>query len=201
MAYRFSQNVITAVNTMCEKHRDITFMGDSYLIRPFKDWSEFLNESTALHHEVYQWAAYKHFKGGDYLFVMRKVSEPETPYITLEFDLDGQLRLARKDRCTLVNNPDEEAFIQYFQDEVLIPYVNNKQKKENGNMQQEHLYTVGIKEKNTGETLKLQVWARNTDEATHKLTGSLIGYPCQYHWTGTSPVYEDNKIVTRKVAE
>lgn len=25
MAYRFSQNVITAVNTMCEKHRDITF--------------------------------------------------------------------------------------------------------------------------------------------------------------------------------
>ena len=68
-------------------------------------------------------------------------------------------------------------------------------------MTYEHLYTVGIKEKKTGETLKLQVWAKNADEATHKLTGSLIGYPCQYYWTGTSPVYEDNKIVTRKVAE
>lgn len=68
-------------------------------------------------------------------------------------------------------------------------------------MQQEHLYAVGIQEKKTGGKLQLQVWAKNADEATHKLTGSLIGYYCQYRWTGTSPVYEDNKIVTRKVAE
>ena len=65
----------------------------------------------------------------------------------------------------------------------------------------EHLYTVCVRDKKTKEQLKLQVWARNTDEATQKLTGSLIGYHCQYRWTGTNPVYEDNKIVTRKVAE
>ena len=65
----------------------------------------------------------------------------------------------------------------------------------------EHLYTVSVQDKKTKEKLKLQVWAKNTDEATHKLTGSLIGYHCQYRWTGTNPVYEDNKIVTRKVAE
>ena len=65
----------------------------------------------------------------------------------------------------------------------------------------EHLYTVSVQDKKTNEKLKLQVWARNTDEATLKLTGSLIGYNCQYCWTGTSPVYEDNKIVTRKVTE
>ena len=65
----------------------------------------------------------------------------------------------------------------------------------------EHLYTVSVQNKKTNEKLKLQVWARNTDEATHNLTGSLIGYNCQYRWTGTSPVYEDNKIVTRKVTE
>ena len=65
----------------------------------------------------------------------------------------------------------------------------------------EHLYTVSVQDKKTNEKLKLQVWARNTDEATQTLTGSLIGYNCQYRWTGTSPVYEDNKIVTRKVAE
>lgn len=68
-------------------------------------------------------------------------------------------------------------------------------------MKNEHLYTVSVQDKKTNEKLKLQVWARNTDEATHKLTGSLIGYNCQYRWTGTNPVYEDNKIVTRKVAE
>ena len=68
-------------------------------------------------------------------------------------------------------------------------------------MQQEHLYTVSVQDKKTNEKLKLQVWARNTDEATQKLTGSLIGYHCQYRWTGTCPVYEDNKIVTRKVTE
>ena len=68
-------------------------------------------------------------------------------------------------------------------------------------MKHEHLYTVNLRHKETNLSLKVQVWARNTDEATHKLTGSLIGYPCQYHWTGTSPVYENNKIVTRKVAE
>ena len=55
-------------------------------------------------------------------------------------------------------------------------------------MQQEHLYTVSVQDKKTNEKLKLQVWARNTDEATHKLTGSLIGYNCQYRWTGTNPV-------------
>ena len=65
----------------------------------------------------------------------------------------------------------------------------------------EHLYTVSVQDKKTKEKLKLQVWARNTDEATQKLTGSLIGYHCQYRWIGTSPVYEDNKIVTRKVEE
>lgn len=65
----------------------------------------------------------------------------------------------------------------------------------------EHLYTVSVQDKKTNEKLKLQVWARNTDEATQKLTGSLIGYHCQYCWTGTNPVYADNKIVTRTVAE
>ena len=38
----------------------------------------------------------------------------------------------------------------------------------------EHLYSVGLEHKKTGERIDLQVWARNTDEATHKLTGVLI---------------------------
>ena len=68
-------------------------------------------------------------------------------------------------------------------------------------MAKEHLYQVSLRHKKSKETFNLQVWAKNADEATHNLTGILIGYNCQYRWAGTSPVYEDNKIVTRKVAE
>lgn len=63
----------------------------------------------------------------------------------------------------------------------------------------EHLYSVGLEHKKTGERIDLQVWARNTDEATHKLTGVLIGYTCPYRWTGSGPDYENNRIITREM--
>lgn len=62
----------------------------------------------------------------------------------------------------------------------------------------EILYRVGVKHKTTGEKQNLFVWAKNTDEATHKLTGTLIGYNCEYVWTGTGPEYENNQLVTRQ---
>ena len=62
----------------------------------------------------------------------------------------------------------------------------------------EILYRVGVKHKTTGEKLKLFVWAKNTNEATHKLTGTLIGYNCEYAWTGTGPEYKNNQLVTRQ---
>lgn len=63
----------------------------------------------------------------------------------------------------------------------------------------EHLYSVGLEHKKTGERIDLQVWAKNTEDATHKLTGVLIGYYCPYRWTGSGPIYEDNKIITREM--
>ncbi len=65
----------------------------------------------------------------------------------------------------------------------------------------EHLYSVGIRHKKTGVKSSLFVWAKNADEATHKLTGTLIGYDCEYAWTGSGPVYKNNKIVTRCTEE
>lgn len=62
----------------------------------------------------------------------------------------------------------------------------------------EYLYSVGVKHKKTGEKINLYVWAQNVDEATHSLTGSLIGYDREYAWTGSGPVYENNKIVERE---
>lgn len=61
----------------------------------------------------------------------------------------------------------------------------------------EHLYSVSLRHAKTGERLTLHVWAENTDAATDKLCGTLIGYHCEYEWRGTSPVYKDNKLVSR----
>lgn len=63
----------------------------------------------------------------------------------------------------------------------------------------EHLYSVGLEHKKTGERIDLQVWAKNTKEATHKLAGVLIGYYCPYRWTGSGPIYENNQIITREM--
>lgn len=62
----------------------------------------------------------------------------------------------------------------------------------------EQLFSVGVVHKETGEKLKLLVWAKNVDEATHKLTGALIGYDCEYRWSGSGPVYKNNQIVERE---
>lgn len=68
-------------------------------------------------------------------------------------------------------------------------------------MAKERLYQVGLRHKKSRETCNLQVLAKNADEATHKLTGSLIGYHCQYEWRGTNVLYENNVPITRDIQE
>lgn len=61
----------------------------------------------------------------------------------------------------------------------------------------EYLYSVGMEDRETGERLNLKVWAEYTDAATHKLTTALFGAYGPYRWTGTGPIYRNNKLVTR----
>jgi len=61
----------------------------------------------------------------------------------------------------------------------------------------ERLYSVGIKHKETGEKINLEVWAETNEQATAKLLNSVIGIDKQYAWTGTGPVYKDNKTIER----
>lgn len=63
----------------------------------------------------------------------------------------------------------------------------------------ETLYEVGIKNKRTGECQNVEVWAECGMQATHKLFGSLIGIDKPYAWTGTGPIYLNNKLVQREV--
>ena len=61
----------------------------------------------------------------------------------------------------------------------------------------EYLFRVGMKDRITGEKVKLHVWAENVDEATHKVTGALFGVNGSYIWIGSGPEYENNKLVER----
>lgn len=65
----------------------------------------------------------------------------------------------------------------------------------------EYLYQVGMKDKRTGEKIDLRIWAQNVDEATHKVTHALFGAYGEYRWTGSGPLYENNKIIEREVKE
>ena len=65
----------------------------------------------------------------------------------------------------------------------------------------EYLFQVSIRHKQTKEKIKLYVWAKNVDEATHNLCGTLIGYNCEYEWCGSSPVYKNNKNVMREITK
>jgi hypothetical protein len=63
----------------------------------------------------------------------------------------------------------------------------------------ERLYSVGVRNKRTGERFSLDVWADTNEHATSKLLNSLIGIDKPYAWTGTGPVYVDNHTVEREV--
>ncbi len=62
----------------------------------------------------------------------------------------------------------------------------------------EYKYSIGVRHKSTGEKLKLEVGAEDVDAATHKLTGTLIGPECEYIWTGSGPIYENNQLIRRE---
>lgn len=63
----------------------------------------------------------------------------------------------------------------------------------------EQLFTVSIRHIKTSEEIKLEVWAKNVDEATHGLRG-VISYNTQYRWIGSGPVYDDHgKVITREI--
>ena len=62
----------------------------------------------------------------------------------------------------------------------------------------EFMYEVSLRDKATGDNFGIFVWAENTDAATNKLVGILIGPNCEYIWRGTTPVYQSNNQLERE---
>lgn len=128
MEMKISKAEFDAVNAMAESHKHLFLNGEKYIIRPFKDWNDFLNEASELHHAVHYYAIYQYIGSKDYLFAMRKTGEPDTPFITLEFDSDGKLKQARKLHNLPAKEDDEAAFINEFQRKVLMAHIIEQKK-------------------------------------------------------------------------
>lgn len=82
-----------------------------FMIRPARSVQELFDEGQALHHCVGSYAA-KYALGETNLFLMRRVSDPDTPYCTVEMR-DGALIQARGERNRLLRE-DEQAFVDQF---------------------------------------------------------------------------------------
>jgi hypothetical protein len=54
------------------------------------------------------------------------------------------------------------------------------------------VWTVGMKNTRTGEKINLEVTGSTNEEATRKCT-SLFGHNGDYQWTGTGPLYEEER--------
>jgi len=86
---------------------------------------------------------------------------------------------------------------------MVFEFLNDEWKISNKNggiamQKREVLYGVGIQHIKTGEKINLEVWAENIDKATHGLRG-VICYNTMYRWIGTSPLYENNNVISRMV--
>ena len=112
------------IDELAKAHQNLRLEGENYLIRPFQNMAEIEREGELLHHAIAYYAIDRYTKGKDYLFTMRKVSEPDTPFISLEFSSGGKLEEARKNYNRKVTDREELEFIQRFHEELLWPFIS-----------------------------------------------------------------------------
>lgn len=65
----------------------------------------------------------------------------------------------------------------------------------------QRLFRVSLRNKKTGNRSRVYVWAGNVDEATHSLTGTLIGPNNEYIWEGSGPEYDERGNLIEREAE
>lgn len=118
-----------AINRNADGHKGLTLQNEEYIIKPFKDWYDILKEGRALQHNIVHVAKAKYAKGDNYLFALRKVGLPDSPYISIEYDRDGRLIAYGQECCRPVTDPKVRDFAEKFRQEVLLPFVE-KMKEE-----------------------------------------------------------------------
>lgn len=104
-----------------------TFSDGTFLIRPAESYEDLCAEGTALHHCVYSIYADKYINGETDILFIRKVSEPDKPFYTLEYYRNQVIQ------CRTIHNgaaTDEiKAFVEKWK-QFLKENKNQHKKKE-----------------------------------------------------------------------
>lgn len=103
--------------------RDFDFESGGLLIRPARSHAELIDEGSALHHCVATYAK-KHLSGQTVIFFIRKKSEPDKPFYTLEYDPKTESITQCRGLRNCGKTPEVEAFV-----EAWSGYIRNKKKK------------------------------------------------------------------------
>ena len=125
--YRVKQDQFKAqaFEKKCNEYKEVSIASDRYLIRFPNDLADLIMEGSTMHHCVASYAD-RVIDGTSIIFFMRKAADPETPYITIEFDRTGKLVQARKRCNAAIGNTEESEFIRQFQKDVLTPVIRSK---------------------------------------------------------------------------
>mgnify|MGYP001668268855 CR=1 FL=1 len=120
--YQIEENAIKteAFSRRVAEYRDLRLEEKAYIIRTPGSMMEMIQEGQKMHHCVGSYAD-RFINGSSMIFFMRKASEPDNPYITMEFDRAGRLVQARKARNMPIDNKTESDLIQQFRTDVLLP--------------------------------------------------------------------------------
>ena len=125
--YRVKQDQFKAqaFEKKCNEYKEVSVASERYLIRFPNDLADLIMEGSTMHHCVASYAD-RVIDGTSIIFFMRKTADPETPYITMEFDRTGKLVQARKRCNAAIGNTEESEFIRQFQKDVLTPVIRSK---------------------------------------------------------------------------
>lgn len=120
--YQVKQNAFKtkAFDKKIEEYRDLRLEDRTYIIRCPGSMVEMIQEGQKMHHCVASYTD-RFISGSSMIFFMRKASDPNNPYITMEFDRTGRLVQAKKAYNASINDATETALIQQFRTEVLLP--------------------------------------------------------------------------------
>lgn len=98
------------------------------LIRPAASYREFINEGKKLNHCVARYAE-DHSKGKTNIFFIRHVDKPNTPYFTLELNIDKLTACQNRGKGNCARTPEVELFEAKWLDHIKDIMRKSRRKK------------------------------------------------------------------------
>lgn len=125
-----NQRTAQRIEQAAQKWSGYAWQSDGLLIRPIRSYRELVTEGQKLKHCVANYAK-SYADGSCKLFCIRKQSEPDTPYYTLELGKEDRLVQYRGYRNDAENNyqPQEEVrrFVTQWMKKIVETQKDNKQ--------------------------------------------------------------------------